>query len=79
MSLIDKQGWKGHKERHTQLVLPLPLRYEVWIHVHDDLTGGHLGTYKTCEKPRDRFYWRGMYKDVEHCIRGLCDALESLQ
>lgn len=57
---LDKQGRKGHKERHAPLVLPPPLRYEVLVHAHDDLAGGHLGTYKTYEKLKDRFYWSGI-------------------
>ena len=71
---LDKQGRKGYKDNHAQLVLPPPLRYEVLVHAHDDLTGGHLGTFKTYEKLRDRFYWRGMYKDVEHLVRSCVDC-----
>lgn len=52
--------------------MPPPLRYEVLVNAHDDLAGGHLGVYKTYEKLRDRYYWRGMYKDVEHWVR-LCN------
>ena len=54
----DKHIRKGHKDNHAQLVLPPPLQYEVLVHAHDDLTAGHLGTIKTYEKLRDRFYWR---------------------
>lgn len=71
---LDKQGRKGYKDNHAQLVLPPPLRYEVLVHAHDDLMGGHLGTFKTYEKLRDRFYWRGMYKDVEHWVRSCVDC-----
>lgn len=71
---LDKHVRKGHKDNHAQLVLPPPLRYEVLVHAHDDLTGGHLGTFKTYEKLRDRFYWRGMYKDVEHWVRSCVDC-----
>ena len=71
---LDKHGRKGYKENHAQLVLPPPLQYEVLVHAHDDLTGGHLGTFKTYEKLRDRFYWRGMYKDVEHWVRSCVDC-----
>lgn len=52
---------KGHRNNHAQLVLPPPLGYEVLVHAHDDLTGGHLGTFKTYEKLRHHFYWWGMY------------------
>ena len=65
---------KGHKPHQAQLVLPPPLRYEVLVNAHDDLAGGHLGVFKTYEKLRDRFYWRGMYKDVEHWVRSCTDC-----
>ena len=71
---LDKQGRKGYKDNHAQLVLPPPLRYEVLVNAHDDLTGGHLGTFKTYEKLRDRFYWTGMYKDVEHWVCSCVDC-----
>lgn len=63
-----------YKENHAQLVLLPPLRYEVLVHAHVDLTGGHLGTFKTYEKLRDRFYWRRMCKDVEHWVRSCVDC-----
>ena len=51
-----------------------PLRYEVLVNAHDDIAGGHLGVYKTYGKLRDRYYWRVMYKDVEHWIRSCNDC-----
>ena len=71
LDLSEKRGRKG---RHAQLVLPPPLRYEVLVHAHDDLAGGHLGVFKTYEKLRDRYYWKGMYKDVEHWVRSCQDC-----
>lgn len=71
---IDVSDKRGRKGCHAQLVLPPPLRYEVLVNAHDDLAGGHLGVYKTYEKLRDRYYWRGMYKDVEHWIRSCNDC-----
>ena len=71
---LDLSEKRGRKERHAQLVLPSPLRYEVLVNAHDDLTGGHLGVFKTYEKLRDRYYWKGMYKDVEHWVRSCQDC-----
>lgn len=71
---LDSRGRKGYKEIHAQLVLPPPLRYDVLVHAHDDLTGGHLGTSKTYEKLKDRFYWPGMYKDIEHWVLSCIDC-----
>ncbi len=36
---LDTSRRKGHKDRNAQLVLLHPLRYEVLVHVHDDLSG----------------------------------------
>ena len=33
--------------------------------MHDHLTAGHLGFIKTLRKMQERFYWEGMYTDVE--------------
>ena len=71
---IDVSDKRGRKGCQTQLVLPPPLRYEVLVNAHDDLAGRHLGVYKTYEKLRDRYYWRGMYKDVEHWVRSCNDC-----
>lgn len=71
---VDVSDKRGRKGCQTQLVLPPPLRYEVLVNAHDDLAGGHLGVYKTYEKLRDRYYWRGMYKDVEHWVRSCNDC-----
>ena len=71
---VDVSNKRGRKGCQTQLVLPPPLRYEVLVNAHDDLAGGHLGVYKTYEKLRDRYYWRGMYKDVEHWVRSCQDC-----
>ena len=71
---LDTTDKRGRKGRHAQLVIPPPLRHEVLVNAHDDLSGGHFGVYKTYEKLRDRFYWKGMYKDVEHWVRSCVDC-----
>ena len=71
---VDVSDKRGRKGCQAQLVLPPPLRYEVLVNAHDDLAGGHLGVYKTYEKLRDRYYWRGMYKDVEHWVQSCQDC-----
>ena len=71
---LDLSEKRSREERHAQLVLPSPLRYEVLVNAHDDLTGGNLGVFKTYEKLRARYYWKGMYKDVEHWVRSCQDC-----
>jgi hypothetical protein len=48
-----------------QLVTPRAFREEIMKALHDSVTGGHLGMFKTSEKLRERFYWPGWQTDVE--------------
>ena len=58
----------------TQVVIPSSLRYELLVALHDDPTAGHLGPDKTYEKVRLRYYWTGMYKDIEHWCHSCIDC-----
>ena len=55
----------GSLHPKLQLVLPATLVQDVLTGLHDSPVGGHLGTKKTLEKVRCRFYWPGQRKDVE--------------
>ena len=57
---------RGRSGIHPQLVIPSALRHEILTLGHNDVTAGHLGTFKTYEKLRLRNYWRGMFNDVQH-------------
>ena len=59
---------------YTQLVLPAALQYEVLTAGFDDPTTGHVGTHKTYEKLRQRYYWRGFYQDGDHWCRSCVDC-----
>ena len=69
-----------HKTRRTcpepisQLVVPESLRFEVLSNAHDHITGGHLGTHKTYQKLRIRYWWKGMFKDTEHWCKSCVDC-----
>ena len=56
-----------------QLVLPLAIRREVLLSLHNDPSDGHFGQRQTLEKVRNRFYWPGMSRDVEEWCR-CCNA-----
>ena len=80
---LDEQGilchlWTPGKRRAkslcTQVVIPASLRHEILVSLHDDPTAGHLGSEKTYEKVRLRYYWPGMYKDIEHWCRSCVDC-----
>ena len=59
---------------HQQLVIPAALRYEILKWGHDDPTAAHLGTVKTYEKLRIRYYWRNMFSDIQHWCKSCCDC-----
>ena len=52
-----------------QLVLPAPLRSTVLTLAHDIPMAGHLGKKKTADRLLNRFYWPGLYRDVEEHYR----------
>ena len=53
----------------VQLVVPSALRFEVLKSMHDDHLGGHLGIEKTYTKIHTRYFWPGLFKDVQHWCR----------
>ena len=80
---LDEHGilchlWSpGKRHVHTlcaQVVIPASLRSEILVSCHDDPTAGHLSTLKTYEKIRSRYYWHGMYQDIDHWCRSCVDC-----
>ena len=57
---------------HWQLLVPKGRWKEVFKHLHDHRTGGHLGVAKTLEKIQMAFYWLRMHSVVENLCR-MCD------
>ena len=41
--------------------------------MHNHEMGGHFGKDATYEKIKERYYWKGMYKDIEEYVK-TCDA-----
>lgn len=62
----------------SQLILPVKYRQMVLKSVHDE--AGHLGTERTIELIKDRFYWPKMASDIATYIQncGRCVARKSL-
>ena len=58
----------------SQVVIPASLRHELLTACHDDPTAGHLSTLKTYEKVRMRYFWNGMFKDIEHWCHSCIDC-----
>ena len=53
---------------YLQQIVPPSLVTEIFTSLHNSLTAGHLGAYKTLEKIRQRYYWPGFKTDVKHHI-----------
>ena len=52
---------------YNQIVLPTSMQDVVYTELHKKI--GHLGTKKTVDLARRRFYWPRMYKDIDTYIR----------
>ena len=69
----------GGTDTRLQLVLPSVWVPDILYGLHDSIIGGHLGSRKTLEKVRCRFYWPGQRHDVEQwCSKCLvCNSRKS--
>ena len=63
-------------ENKPRIVLPMALRKKCFTLLHDTVTSAHLGSQKTLEKVKQRFYWYGCRKDVEYWCK-TCDICAS--
>lgn len=76
-SLIDGVLYKKNTRevgRDHLLAIPKSLIGEILYNHHSDPLSGHLGTTKTLEKIRERYFWTGQQKDVEKFVRGCPDC-----
>ena len=53
---------------YFQQIVPPSLVTEVITSLHNSVTAGRLGAYKTLKKIRQRYYWPGLKTDVKHHI-----------
>ena len=54
--------------------MPASLRFEILSNVHDHVSGAHFGVHKTFDKIKQRYWWKGMYKDVEHWCKSCTEC-----
>ncbi|GMG16131.1 unnamed protein product [Phytophthora fragariaefolia] len=52
-----------------RLVIPDTLRSDMRHYAHEDFQGRPQGITRTYEKLRSKFYWPGLYADVEHYVK----------
>ena len=58
----------------SQIVIPASLRHEVISACHDSPTASHFSTHKTYDKIRRRYFWPGMFRDIDHWCRTCVDC-----
>ena len=68
---LDRNHKRNARDSFSKLVVPQSMRYEILSNVHDHVSGGHFGVHKTFSKVKERYWWKGMFKDVEHWCK-LC-------
>ena len=74
--LYKKKPINVSVENKPRIVLPMALRKKCFTLLHDTVTSAHLGSQKTLEKVKQRFYWYECRKDVEYWCR-TCDICAS--
>ena len=60
-------GWvaaERNQAHKRQILIPEKLRHVVLKAVHDALTSGHMGVWRTLASLRNRFFWPRIRKDV---------------
>ena len=62
--LLFKSGFYSDR-----LCVPCPTaRIEILRKLHDSALAGHCGRHKTACRVQERFYWKGMWKDISHFV-----------
>ncbi|CAG2254580.1 unnamed protein product [Mytilus edulis] len=62
---------KGHRADRIvkRLAVPLTLRDDILKSYHDSLLGGHGGIERTYHTIRYKYYWPGMYSDIQQYVQ----------
>lgn len=58
-----------------KIFVPLGMRNEILMLLHDDLTAGHQGVSRTIRRIKQSYYWQGMRRDVKKYIK-TCDLCQ---
>jgi predicted aspartyl protease len=62
------QGGDGEDDL-LRLVIPKDMRSDIIVAAHDHVLAAHYGVAKTYQKIKSRYYWVGMFADIEHWVR----------
>ena len=71
---LDRGRARSRNAIRKQLVVPRSLKDEVMLSCHEELTSGHLGFEKTYLKIRTRYFWTGMYSEIEQWCKSCVDC-----
>ena len=63
------QGLLAYEDQgQRKRVAPMPRRQKVLTTYHDEPTKGHTGIHKTLALVKERYWWKGMGRDVEQYV-----------
>ena len=71
---LDRSQKRSAHDSFSQLVVPQSLKYEILSNVHNHVAGAHFGVHKTFQKLKQRYWWPGMFKDVQHWCNSCVDC-----
>ena len=77
---LTPQGLLVHEDDGQQkLVVPTSMQQKVMASCHDEPTKGHTRVYKTMELVKQRYWWKGMGKDIENYVKScpVCQVMKS--
>lgn len=64
--LLRNRPW--NYETLKTVVIPCNMKGLIMHHMHADLYSAHMGIHKTYERTVQRFYWKGMFRDISEYV-----------
>eukprot|EP00112_Aurelia_sp_Birch-Aquarium-sp1_P019450 Seg4814.2 transcript_id=Seg4814.2/GoldUCD/mRNA.D3Y31 product="Gypsy retrotransposon integrase-like protein 1" protein_id=Seg4814.2/GoldUCD/D3Y31 len=71
---LDKGRARSRNVVRIQLVIPRSLKDEVMLSLHEEITSGHLAFQRTYLKIKERYFWKGMYSEIEKWCASCVDC-----
>ncbi len=71
---LDKGRARSRNEVRKQLVIPRSLKDEVMYSMHEEPMSGHLSFQKTYLRIKHRYFWVGMYSEIEKWCASCIDC-----
>ena len=74
LAAIEMQSQFKKKKSFSYLVVPQSMKYKILSNLHNHVAGAHFGVHKTLQKLKQRYWWSGMFKDVEQWPKSCVDC-----